>query len=82
MTKADWVALFIWIGCVTAGAILAEYAPIFSDPITANLCQPFSPCRNSAVVGYVVGGALLGLILGMIMGGQVAQHAASRTPYK
>lgn len=49
-----------------AGFGLAQYYPLFSDPLTQNLCQPFSRCRDNAAQGYVIGGALLGMILGLL----------------
>jgi hypothetical protein len=50
------------------GALLAQLFPLFSDPMTRNFCQPLSPCRNSALPGYIVGGLILGIILGAVSG--------------
>lgn len=50
------------------GVLMSQYVPLFSDPLTQNLCQPFSPCRYSALPAYLLGGLILGVLLGYVSG--------------
>ncbi|MCB9548033.1 MAG: hypothetical protein H6706_19625 [Myxococcales bacterium] len=63
------VALRAILWAVFGGLVgfgLGEFFPVFSGPLVKNLCEPFSPCRDSAAVGYVLGGIVLGFILGIL----------------
>jgi hypothetical protein len=60
------------------GAALSQFAPIFSDVLTRAACQPFSPCRQSALPSYLVGGVFVGGLVGAIAG--LALQRASVVP--
>jgi hypothetical protein len=59
-----------------AGYCAGQYYPFMSDLITQNACQPFSPCRNSAAIGYAIGGLVFGLVVGI--GNEMLRAQAKR----